>query len=948
MKINSIKLQNFRSHTNFETEFNAGINLLLGKNGAGKSSILEAIGLALFDAKPRTKLEETIKIGNKFTVIDISFQANDGNIYRVERKIGQGAFLRLYANNESTPRYTADNTKIFIKELVGLDTNSDVIYKNIITAEQNKLTDIFQLTEAKRAEEFNKIFDTAIYREIYSKYSFKVLADYLNQLQLANNSISIHKSNLKNSEELNSSLNNLKSELNDSEKEDEIIIKKIAELEIQKQEIESEIDKIKKLKNEISSKNSRINDIERMLAKLNEDLISANNSLNIVKSNFEFYEKYQTLNNQLNLYAEKIKNLEKIESKKRKVENEIIIEEKDLYTLTVKITTNNDLIDSKSNENISIAEKIQADNDNLNLIDSQLREVNYKIQIINKTKADFNNLLAIRNRKLNEIDSISKLINTKNSNLIDENEIRNLILVNQEKLNIFDIQKIEKVKLETEKEQLNERNKILKEAKAKLKGSICPYFDSKCKNIDDNLNSNSFFDTKTDEINRELAIINDRLKSLKSIEKDTDICKNEINQLNNQILNNKNLQLEIEKYKSSLNVLYEELKTNLSEIELAYSNHTIPFNFDRNNLELSFNNLNLQFNEFNNLLTELHTNKKNVEKNISELSKKSNSIKAEINKLNLENTANSKQISNINDSLLTKKSEVMILEEQVINLPNLKSENEIARKEAEKIKPQFILYTKNFENSQKVKSLSEQITIETNLKSAIATEIINLNFELNKTDQSEIESKFGIIIESIKSSNEKRRNITAKIATAKSEIANLINDLNENYELENKIKLLENETTKLDRKIQLTNKFRDNVNSMGTIVAGRLLLEIARKAGENYQRISGKAETIEWINNETDKYQVYLIDNATKVRRKFELLSGGEQVSVAIAIRTALAQSLTSANFAIFDEPTVNLDVERKDLLSRSLHYMLENLEQVLIVTHDDTFREMAEAIEIG
>jgi len=78
------------------------------------------------------------------------------------------------------------------------------------------------------------------------------------------------------------------------------------------------------------------------------------------------------------------------------------------------------------------------------------------------------------------------------------------------------------------------------------------------------------------------------------------------------------------------------------------------------------------------------------------------------------------------------------------------------------------------------------------------------------------------------------------------------------------------------------------------------------------------------------------------------MLSGGEQVSVAIAIRTALAQSLTSANFAIFDEPTVNLDKDRKELLSRSLNTMLYKLEQVFVVTHDDSFQEMAEAIQIG
>ena len=47
----------------------------------------------------------------------------------------------------------------------------------------------------------------------------------------------------------------------------------------------------------------------------------------------------------------------------------------------------------------------------------------------------------------------------------------------------------------------------------------------------------------------------------------------------------------------------------------------------------------------------------------------------------------------------------------------------------------------------------------------------------------------------------------------------------------------------------------------------------------------------------------------------------------------------------ILDEPTNNLDIERKKLLAEYMGEILNNLEQSIIVTHDDTFREMAEKI---
>lgn len=47
MAIKKIKIYNFKSLREFETEFNPGLNILVGDNEAGKSTILEAIHLAL-------------------------------------------------------------------------------------------------------------------------------------------------------------------------------------------------------------------------------------------------------------------------------------------------------------------------------------------------------------------------------------------------------------------------------------------------------------------------------------------------------------------------------------------------------------------------------------------------------------------------------------------------------------------------------------------------------------------------------------------------------------------------------------------------------------------------------------------------------------------------------------------------------------------------------------
>ncbi|NJL44449.1 MAG: AAA family ATPase [Nitrosarchaeum sp.] len=79
MKILSIKLTNFKIHSQAEFNFSDGVNALLGKNGSGKSSIVDAIGIGLFNAN--TSLSEFITYGQVTAKITINFLFKNKLIY---------------------------------------------------------------------------------------------------------------------------------------------------------------------------------------------------------------------------------------------------------------------------------------------------------------------------------------------------------------------------------------------------------------------------------------------------------------------------------------------------------------------------------------------------------------------------------------------------------------------------------------------------------------------------------------------------------------------------------------------------------------------------------------------------------------------------------------------------------------------------------------------------
>lgn len=112
---------------------------------------------------------------------------------------------------------------------------------------------------------------------------------------------------------------------------------------------------------------------------------------------------------------------------------------------------------------------------------------------------------------------------------------------------------------------------------------------------------------------------------------------------------------------------------------------------------------------------------------------------------------------------------------------------------------------------------------------------------------------------------------------------------------------------------------------MGPEISSMILKNISAKASINFNRITARSEKIEWINRDNENYLVTLKDK--KNEYEFTQLSGGEQIAVAISLRSAMLQSLTNTKIFILDEPTNNLDTERKELLSNYMGEMLIDLD---------------------
>lgn len=97
--ITSVELGNFLSHSDTRLEFDNGVTVFVGNNGAGKSSIIDAITFALFGQHTRKSNKGLIKRGTNHAFAKVTFNVN-GKQYQAERKIDtKGGLAAKFSEN---------------------------------------------------------------------------------------------------------------------------------------------------------------------------------------------------------------------------------------------------------------------------------------------------------------------------------------------------------------------------------------------------------------------------------------------------------------------------------------------------------------------------------------------------------------------------------------------------------------------------------------------------------------------------------------------------------------------------------------------------------------------------------------------------------------------------------------------------------------------------------
>lgn len=184
MILEEVELRNFRSHRSTRLRFNEGITVIVGDNGSGKTSILEAVNFALFREAPGSvKLEELVRRGGEKDGMRVSlvFQAH-GRRYRVTREVVNGKSIsRLYyldgeiiASGERNRQTTRE-----IEKRVHMDAK---LFSNAMYIRQGQIDALLTAKPWERKELIGKLIGTQDLENAYNNMRV-ILGEYEGRIE---------------------------------------------------------------------------------------------------------------------------------------------------------------------------------------------------------------------------------------------------------------------------------------------------------------------------------------------------------------------------------------------------------------------------------------------------------------------------------------------------------------------------------------------------------------------------------------------------------------------------------------------------------------------------------------------------------------------------------------------------------------------------------------------
>jgi exonuclease SbcC len=886
MIIENLEMKNFKSHKDTRIDFDTGITIIMGGNGAGKSSILEAISFALFKQHSSKKIEQLITLGdikNKL-YIKLDFTSN-GRTYRVTRERGKtGSKATILIKDHGGFQQLASGDNQVTQEIQSILEMDGDLFLNAVYVRQGEIADLVDKTPSEKKQLIGKLLGIDSLEKAWKNMK-SVIEEY------AKEKIRLE-GKLENRDSINEDIKSIADEKNKYTTEIETITTKINSIESELNSLNQDNEKLHNDQIKFQNANSNKNVKEELLKELrgNETDIQA----------------------QLNEITNKEVEMAQIEPQLPKLEkliclkdalDELRVLKRDSLDLKVKLEKISELED-KIEQNKQFNERYSLVSEEINQIETNRSEFEGSRKLLegnnNRREETLKKMGVSHNKIVTLMGKANDILGTKFT-LIEELESQ-----------------IQTIKPET-KQEIDE-----------LTGKI-------------NQLNKDIFNLKTQNNDLKKPI-----HELESVKEKCPICESKIDETKrNELINRYQTQIDtntnkISKFSSAL-TMFTQSKTDLEAKYGAIQDINIDVmkeqldNLKNGQSELkilkdSNKELKTKVESLNRLDNELKA-KKEIQKNLKPKYEEYLSAQGSLKSLEDPEEIRAK-LHDVEDNKSQMTNKVQNLIEMIGgSVENLNQEIEY-----------FQGLKSRYDRLSGAVATKESLL---NRISNVQNRIITTDGELKQLIH-EIESiaydkeKHSQLKDTIKSTQEKHLDLTGnkqELIGLKTGAENSLNGLQKQLDSYEKYK---KEMGSLNDFVKLLEYIRDLYGKDGV---QKDLRDFSRPLIEQNTRDFFEKFNFEYSDIRLDnEYDVTVYGPAGE--SNLDMISGGEKIAVALALRLGITKTLSggSLELIMLDEPTIHLDAYRRqeliDLLKR-----MSIIPQMIIVTHDSDLEDAADNI---
>lgn len=1008
MFIKRVELENIKSYRRITIDFRRGTTAISGANGAGKTTIVEAIGYALFDSLPY-KAAQFVREGEKHGRVVVHLVGSDDRPYEVERRFGSGAYWTLIDIEANLRLEQRADVSDKLHEIFGIERERalDALFEDALGVSQGMFATIFLEKASVRKQTFDALLQVEDYRSAF-EYLLEAQRQYKAQAQDQQNEIQRLEFETRDLEMWRAEWRAKRAEHQQKTAQLAQWSEQLERALAHQQELTRQRDTVTRLQHQFEQRQNVYESNQKRLQDRERELLAARAAQEAVECSRPDYERYQEADDTLKRLRQEERRRNQLRQQQSKSSNILtqirgnitslqgrlddiararqqVVDLSPLADRQHELEQQRDELTRQVERYEAIVKEGKRVRQQLDTSMQQQETAQHRIALIEPLHP----LAALLPERIELLANLRARANERGSKQKQWQEKRNELGIKLEdrETSAARLRQVEDAiagieahraeaetlpALQHDYDQITEQRHRLessidghRKSRKQSAGGLCPFLREPCQNIKQRGISSleSYFDrliaedqTALEEVKGRQGKLSEQMRAVTKYAADLGTLGQSAGQRDHLAEHLQRLASEItrlERESAELAQDLESLKDIQQQIEEARQAKDESQQADEQVRGLD--GLHIQ-------LRQAQETSQQLDERIQDLRQQEQELRGSKEQL----TAVKQALADLNDPRGQTKALVDRVQQEPVVREQLRSEQQkqsAAEQELQAIEEQlgeyalldqqigqqeavlqqsrggYQIYLTNEQAAQSLpqreqayrQMMEETAQAETAMRAAgRAYQEANTAFDAAELEAINIEIK--ILQDALSQTKEALSNTQNRITELEQQIERA-----EALLLE--LEAARKEKAALEDLDKMMGQFRNIIKEAGPQVLHAMLVDISAEANRIFGEIMGdRAAQLSW----QSEYEIIL--RRQGVNRTFAQLSGGEQMSAALAVRLALLKKLSALNIAFFDEPTQNMDELRRMNLAEQIR-RVRGFDQLIVISHDDTFEQGLDSI---